>query len=63
MAVGKATEFETLRVLHTLWKSRSLEAATVKRFLKEEFDLELTVLANGEISAQSPDGKIKYSIK
>ncbi len=63
MEVKKATEFETLRVLHTLWKSRSLETATVKRLLKEEFDLELTVLANGEISAQSPDGKSKYSIK
>jgi hypothetical protein len=63
MAVQRATEFEVLRVFHTLWKSRGLEAAAVKRLLKEEFDLELTVLANGEISAQSPDGKIKYSIK
>jgi hypothetical protein len=61
--VEKATEFETLRVLHTLWKSRGLEAATVKRLLKEGYNLELTVLANGEISAQSPDGKSKYSIK
>lgn len=63
MAVGRATEFETLRVFHTLWKSRKLETAIVKRLLKEEFDLELTVLANGEIEAQSSDGKIKYSIK
>lgn len=63
MAVKRATEFETLRVFHTLWKSRKLETTTVKRLLKEEFDLELTVLANGEISAQSPDGKNKYSIK
>jgi hypothetical protein len=63
MAVRKATEFETLTVLHTLWKSRSLEPAIVKRLLKEDFNLELTVLANGEISAQSPDGKTKYSIK
>lgn len=63
MAVKRATEFETLQVLHTLWKSRKLETAVVKRLLKEEFDLELTVLANGEISAQSPDGKSKYSIK
>jgi len=63
MAVEKATEFDTLRVLHTLWKSRKLETAVVKRLLKEEFDLDLTVLANGEISAQSPDGKSKYSIK
>lgn len=63
MAVNKATEYETLRVLHTLWKSRSLETATVKRLLKEDYNLELTVLANGEIKAQSPDGKTKYSIK
>ena len=63
MAVARATEHDTLRVLHTLWKSRKLETAVVKRLLKEEFDLDLTVLANGEISAQSTDGKIKYSIK
>jgi hypothetical protein len=61
--VGRATELDTLRVLHTLWKSRKLETSTVKRLLKEEFDLDLTVLANGEIKAQTPDGKIKYSIK
>ena len=63
MAVRRATEYDTLRVLHTLWKSRNLETATVKRILKEEFDLELTVLANGEIGAQSVDGRTKYSIK
>ena len=63
MAVQRATETDTLRVLHTLWKSRKLEAATVRKLLKEEFDLELTVLANGEIKAESPDGKTKYSIK
>jgi len=63
MAVKTATEFETLQVLHMLWKSRKLEAATVKKLLKEEFELDLTVLANGEIKAQSQDGKTKYSIK
>jgi len=63
MAVQRATEHDTLKVLHTLWKSKSLETATVKRLLKDEFDLDLTVLANGEISAQSTDGKTKYSIK
>lgn len=61
--VAKATEFETLKVLHTLWKSKDLDTAKVKTILKETYNLELTVLANGEISAQSPDGKIKYSIK
>ena len=63
MAVKKATDYETLRVLHTLWKSKGLETATVKRLLKEDYNLELTVLANGEIKAESPNGKIKYSIK
>jgi len=63
MAVGRATEFEALTVFHTLWKSRGLETAAVKRLLKEEFGLELTVISNGEISAQSQDGKTKYSIK
>jgi hypothetical protein len=61
--VAKATEFETLKVLHTLWKSKDLDTAKIKTILKETYNLELTVLANGEISAQSPDGKIKYSIK
>ena len=61
--VAKATEFETLKVLHTLWKSKDLDTSKVKTILKETYNLELTVLANGEISAQSPDGKTKYSIK
>ncbi len=61
--ITKATEFETLRVLHTLWKSKDLDTVKVKTILKETYNLELTVLANGEISAQSPDGKTKYSIK
>jgi len=61
--VARATEFETLKVLHTLWKSKDLDTAKVKTILKETYNLELTVLANGEISAQSPDGKTKYSIK
>lgn len=63
MAVEKATEFEVLKVLHTFWKDKDLDAAKVKRILKESYNLELTVLANGEIAAQSPDGKTKYSIK
>ena len=61
--VARATEFETLKVLHTLWKSKDLDTAKIKTILKETYNLELTVLANGEISAQSPDGKTKYSIK
>ena len=60
MAVRRATEFETLTVLHTLWKSNILATSEVKRLLKEEFDLELVVLANESITAQ--DEKSKYKI-
>jgi hypothetical protein len=59
----KANTEEALRVFHTMWKSRGMDTIQVKKLLKEEYNLELTVLANGEIKAQSPDGKTKYSIK
>jgi hypothetical protein len=60
MAVNKATEFEALKVLHTLWKSNLLATSEVKRLLKEQFDLELVGLANESITAQ--DEKSKYKI-
>ena len=63
MAVQRATEFEVLRVLHTFWKDKDMYIVKIKTILKETYDMDLTVLANGEISAQSTDGKIKYSIK
>ena len=63
MAVARATEFEVLRALHTFWKDKDIDIVKVKTILKESYNLELTVLANGEISAQTPDGKTKYSIK
>ena len=59
----KANTEEVLRTLHTIWKSKAMNIVTVRTLLKEEYDLELTVLANGEIKVQSPDGKTKYSIK
>ena len=62
MAVKRATEFEALTVLHTLWKSKSLATSEVKRLLKEEFNLELVVLANGSITAESTDKKQQYKI-
>ena len=62
MAVQKATVFETLRVLHSLWVSRDLEPAKIRIILEESYDLALTILTNGEISAQSKDGKQKYKI-
>lgn len=39
-----------------------METSQVKRILKEHLNLELTVLTNGEIKVESPDGKEKYSI-
>jgi len=62
MAVKRATEFEALTVLHTLWKSNNLATSEVKRLLKEEFDLELVVLANGSITAESTDKQQKFTI-
>ena len=62
MAVERATEFEVLRVLHTFWKDKDIDPAKVRTILKESYNLELTVLANGEISAQSMGGETKYSI-
>ena len=60
--VAQATVFETLRVLHNLWKSKDLDTSKVRLILKETYKLNLTVLANGEIKAESPDGKEKYTI-
>ena len=60
--IAKATEFETLRVLHMLWKNKDIDTVQVINMLKENYDLDLTVLANGEIKAQSLDGQEKYSI-
>lgn len=59
----RANAEEALRVFHTMWKNRGMNTITVRTLLKEEYDLELTVLANGEVKAESPDGKTKYSIK
>ena len=58
-----ATKFETLHTLHTLWKKKQMETAQVKHLLKTNCFLELTSITNGGITAESPDGKQKYSIK
>ena len=61
--MNKATEFETLRVLHTLWKKKQMETAQVRHLIKTSCFLELTSITNGGITAQSMDGKQKYTIK
>lgn len=58
-----ATTVETLYTLHTLWRQNQLQTAQVKHLLKTSCLLELTSITNGGITAQSPDGKSKYSIK
>jgi ssDNA-specific exonuclease RecJ len=63
MAITQSTKFEILRALHTLWSSRNLDTVQIKTILKQAYDLELTVLTNGQIAAQTPDAKTKYSIK
>ena len=60
--VRQATTFETIRVLHNLWKGSYIETSQVKKVIKEHLNLELTVLANGEIRVESLDGKEKYRI-
>jgi hypothetical protein len=61
--VVQATTFETLRVLHNLWKSKDLDTSKVRIILQETYGLELTVLSNGYIKAETPDGNAKYSNK
>jgi hypothetical protein len=58
-----ATDIEMLVSLHTLWKQGHLQVAQVKHLLLTSCLLELTSITNGGITAQSPDGKTKYSIK
>ncbi len=60
--VPKATQFETMQVLHNLWSTNQLTAVEVRSMLKKQFDIQLTVLANGSIQAESQDGKQKYKI-
>jgi hypothetical protein len=62
MGVNRATEQETLQVLHTLWVGGRLSSYEVKKLLWQAYSLELTVLTNGEIRAESEDGETKYSI-
>ena len=54
--------FEALRVLHNLYKMDRITFVALRNYLKEQYDLQLTVLANGEIQAESQDGKQKYKI-
>ena len=59
----KVNTFETLRSLHGTWKRREISASQVKKVLMATEFLHLTSITNDGISAESPDGKTKYSIK
>jgi hypothetical protein len=61
--INKATEFEMLRSLHTLWRGRRLTRIEVIDILKHKFDMKLVAITKDVIEAESLDGKVKYSIK
>ena len=56
------TAFDVMNVLHLLWKTNHMDIVAIKDFLKQEYNLTLTVLANGSIVAKSEDGADKYTI-
>jgi hypothetical protein len=59
----KPNEFDTLGVLHYLWKKGQMDTVQVKDCLWEGHGLLLTVLSNGYIKAETPDGTTKYANK
>ena len=61
--INKATEFEMLRSLHTLWRGRRLTRVEVIDILKKQHNMKLVAITKDIIEAESLDGKAKYSIK
>ena len=59
----KPNEFDTLKVLHYLWKKGQMDTVQVKDCLWEGHGLQLTVLSNGYIKAETPDRTAKYANK
>jgi hypothetical protein len=59
----KPNEFDTLDVLHYLWSKGQIDTVQVKDCLWEGHGLVLTVLSNGYIKAETPDGTTKYANK
>jgi hypothetical protein len=60
--MNKPTEFETMKVLHYLWRSSHITAFDVKHFLLVEYNLKLNSLTNGGISAEDVEQKTKYKL-
>lgn len=61
--INKATEFEMLRSLHTLWRARRLTRVELIDILKKQYNMKLVAVTKELIEAESLDGKAKYSIK
>jgi len=59
----KPNEFDTLQVLHYLLGKGQMDTVQVKNCLWEAHGLLLTVLSNGYIKAETPDGNVKYANK
>jgi hypothetical protein len=60
--MNKPTEFETMRVLHYLWSNKHITAFDVKHLLLVEYNLKLSTLTNGGISAEDIEQKTKYKL-
>lgn len=60
--MNEATEFEILRSLHTLWLRGGLSSTAIKILLKNQCELNLTLIVDDEIEAESEDGTTKYRI-
>jgi hypothetical protein len=61
--INKATEFEMLRSLHTLWRARRLTRVELIDILKKQHNMKLVAVTKELIEAESLDGRVKYSIK
>ena len=55
--------FETLRVLHSIWKKGQMHRPQVTHILKTVHFIKLTNIDMNQIQAESLNGKIKYLIK
>jgi hypothetical protein len=63
MARNKPNEFDTMDVLHYLWKNKHLSLIDVRHFLLTEYSLRIVHITEDSIEAESLDKKTKYSLK
>jgi len=59
----KATKFETLQVLHSLWVHGQVDIQQIKHILLSMCQLHLTSLTNEGISAETLKGGTKFKMK